>query len=137
MLFSSGIAEHCMRHEKILQFLRSAANEPEGGGLDLTLLSELLASQGLKIDSHQPPPPFIYPDTELYAQKPLLDFVGDLVGSSGITIQPDGQVLFNGTGTEVKDLLSVVAEFYLSNNSSKWKKQSMLVPHYTRYVSFF
>lgn len=132
MLFSSGIAEHCKKHETILQFLMNAANEPEGGGVDLTLLSEVMGLQALRIDSHQQVTPLIYPGSELYAQKPLLDFVGDLVGSSKITIHPDGQVLLNVTGTEVKDLLSVVAEFYLPKNPAKWKTQSMLVPHYSR-----
>uniref|UniRef100_A0A803NRA8 Uncharacterized protein n=1 Tax=Cannabis sativa TaxID=3483 RepID=A0A803NRA8_CANSA len=132
MLFSSCIAEHCRKHETILQFLMSAVNEPEGGGVDLTLLSEIMGLQALRIDSHQQVTPLIYPGSELYAQKPLLDFVGDLVGSSKITVQPDGQVLFNVTGTEVKDLLSVVAEFYLPKNPAKLKKQSMLVPHYSR-----
>ncbi|XP_062086209.1 uncharacterized protein LOC133792319 [Humulus lupulus] len=132
MPFSFGIAEHCRKHETILQFLMSAANEPDGGGVDLTLLSEVMGLQALKIDSHKQVTPLIYPGSELYAQKPLLDFVGDLVGSSKITAHPDGQVLFNVTGTEVKDLLSVVAEFYLPKNPAKWKKQSMLVPHYNR-----
>ena len=137
MLFGRGIAEHCIRRDKILQFLMSAANEPEGGGVDLALISEVMGLQALRIDSHQPPTPLIYPGTDLYAEKPLLDFVGDLVGSSRITIHPDGRVLFNGTGTEVTDLLSVVAEFYLHKNSAKWKKQSMLVPNYNRYALTF
>lgn len=132
MLFSSVIAEHCTRQEKILQFLTSGATELEGGTLDLALLSELMGLQALRIGSHQKPTPLIYPGTEPYAQKPLLDFVGDLVGSSRITVHPDGRVLFSGSGTEVQDLLSVVVEFYLQKNSANWKKQSMLVPHYSR-----
>lgn len=135
LLFSFEIAEKCMRHEKILQFLMSQASEPEKSRVDMSLLSELMGLEALKIDAHQQPPaPLIYPSTELFAQKPLLDFVGDLVDSSIITVHPDGRVLFNGTGTEMKDLLSVVAEFYLLKNSSMWKKQSLLVPHYSRYV---
>ncbi|XP_015891556.3 uncharacterized protein LOC107425994 [Ziziphus jujuba] len=127
LLFSFEIAEKCTRHEKILQFLTSQASEPEKSGMKMSLLSKLMELEALKIDAHQHPTPLIYPNTELF-----LDFVGDLVDSSRITVYPDGQVLFNGTGTEMKDLLSVVAEFYLAKNSSKWKKQSMLVPHYTR-----
>lgn len=129
LLFSFEIAEKCTRHEKILQFLTSQASEPEKSGMKMSLLSKLMELEALKIDAHQHPTPLIYPNTELF-----LDFVGDLVDSSRITVYPDGQVLFNGTGTEMKDLLSVVAEFYLAKNSSKWKKQSMLVPHYTRYL---
>ena len=115
----------------------SGASEPEGGGLDIALLSELMGLQALRMDPQQELTPLIYPNTELYAQKPLLDFVGELVGGSRITIQPDGQVLFNGTRTEVKDLLSLVAEFYLPKTSMKGEKQAMLVPHYSWYVSLF
>ncbi|KAF3436339.1 hypothetical protein FNV43_RR23431 [Rhamnella rubrinervis] len=131
LLFSFEIAEKCIRHEKILQFLRSGASE-----VDISLFTELMGLEALKVDAHQQPSTLlIYPSTELFAQKPLVNFVGDLVDSSRITVHPDGRVLFNGTGTEMKDLLSVVAEFYLAKNSSKWKKQSMLVPHFTRLES--
>lgn len=119
-----------MRHEKILQFLRSGASEAEKSGVDISLLTELMGLEALKVDAHQQPPtPLIYPSTELFAQNPLMD----LVDSSRITVHPDGGVLFNGTRTEMKDLLSVVAEIYLAKNSSKWKKQSILVPHFTWY----
>ncbi|KAL5561630.1 hypothetical protein UlMin_031377 [Ulmus minor] len=133
MLFSFGIAEHCVKQEKILHFLMSGTSELEKGGVDLASLSDLMGFQALKNDGNQQPlTPLIYPSPDLYAQKPLLDFVGDLVEGSRIMIHQDGRVLFNGTRTEMKDLLSVVAEFYLQKNSANGKKQSMLVPYYSR-----
>lgn len=62
-----------------------------------------------------------------------MDFVGDMACSSNITIHPDGRILFIGSGTEMSDLLSIVAEFYLPRNSTKWTKQSLLIPHFDRY----
>lgn len=135
ILFSFGIAEQCTKQEKILNFLRSGPSEAERSELDMSLLSDLMGLQALTTDAYQQPfaPSLFYPSGRLYAQKPLLDFVGDLARSSKVTVHPDGQVLFMGTGVEVKDLLSVVAEFYLSRNSPNWRKLSMLVPHYSRY----
>ncbi|KAE8009673.1 hypothetical protein FH972_006097 [Carpinus fangiana] len=134
ILFSFGIAEQCTKHEKILNFLKSRPSEAERSELDMSLLSDLLGLQALTTDVYQQPfaPSLIYPSCRLYAQKPLLDFVGDLARSSNVTVQPDGRVLFKGTEVEVKDLLSVVSEFNLSRNSPKWRKPSMLVPHYRR-----
>lgn len=135
ILFSFGIAEQCTKHEKILNFLKSRPSGAERSELDMSLLSDLLGLQALTTDVYQQPfaPSLIYPSCRLYAQKPLLDFVGNLARSSNVTVHTDGRVLFKGTEVEVKDLLSVVSEFYLSRNSPKWRKPSMLVPHYSRY----
>ncbi|KAJ4727531.1 ATP-dependent RNA helicase [Melia azedarach] len=137
VLFSMGIAKQCTRHEKIMQFLASRSSEAEGAALDLSLLSDLMGLQTLTFDVNQQPsaPPPIYPTNEFFNQKPLLDFVGDMVRSSKITIHPDGKVLFTGSGAEVNDFLSVVAEFYLSQNAAKWSKQSLLIPHFNRPLS--
>ncbi|PQQ16819.1 uncharacterized protein Pyn_08814 [Prunus yedoensis var. nudiflora] len=130
VLFSIGIAEHFIRREKLLQFLKSGETEAEKGGLDITVLYNLM---GLHEMSQQAfIPSLIYPSSEFNTQKPLLDFVGGLAWSSKITVQPDGRVLFTGTGTEMEHLLSVVAEFYSLRNSVCWKKQSVLVPHFNR-----
>ncbi|KAG7011207.1 hypothetical protein SDJN02_26110 [Cucurbita argyrosperma subsp. argyrosperma] len=74
----------------------------------------------------------IFPSCEFDAPEPIMDFVGELIRSSKITIHPDGQILLTETGTKIKDLLSVVAEFYLSKNSLSWSRQSILVPKYDR-----
>lgn len=44
------------------------------------------------------------------------------------------QVAFVGARTEMKDILSIIAEFYLSKNSTKWRKLSLLVPQFHRYL---
>ncbi|XP_042476679.1 uncharacterized protein LOC122058193 isoform X2 [Macadamia integrifolia] len=149
VLLSSGIAEQCRRHENILHFLMSQSSEKVRDVLDISLVSDL-GLQMLAIDTHPQPYaspddgfrlyevegddaqlPFIYPNGDS-AQKPLLDFVGDLARGSKVTVQPDGRVLLAGTVVEMKDLLSVVAEFYLSKNTTKCRRQHMLVPHFTR-----
>ncbi|KAM1395460.1 hypothetical protein ACFX15_030534 [Malus domestica] len=128
LLFSCGIAEHFIRREKMLQFLRSGESEVERGGVDITLLYDLM---GLHEMGQQPSmPSLIYPSRELNTQKPLLDFVGSPHWSSKVTVQPDGRVLFTGSEAEMKHLLSVVAEFYSLRNTVVWKKQSVLVPHF-------
>lgn len=135
VLFSFGIAEQCTKHEKILKFLTSGSSELEKSGLDLSLLSDLMDLQALVLDVHQQPcSPLIYPNGSCDAPKPLVDFVGDLASSSKITVHPDGRVLLTGSGTEMKDILSIVAEFYLSKTSTTWTKQSMLVPRFAWYV---
>lgn len=134
ILLSSGIAEQCARHEKIMRFLKSRSSEAEGGVLDLSLLSDL-GLQPLTFDSHQRPssPSLICSDSELLGQKPLMDFVGDMTRSSKITIHPDGRILFTSSGTEMNDFLSIVAEFYSSRNSTKWANKSLLIPYFDRY----
>ncbi|XP_043709150.1 uncharacterized protein LOC122658294 isoform X2 [Telopea speciosissima] len=149
VLFSFGIAEQCRRHEKILQFLMSGSSEAERDGLDVSLLSDLMGLQTVAINMHPQPyasdgfclcevgddeaqPPFFYPNGGYNVQKPLLDFVGDLARSSKVTFHPDGRVLLTGTGAEMKDLLSVVAEFYLSKSTTKCRTQPVLVPHFPR-----
>ncbi|XVF21822.1 hypothetical protein REPUB_Repub12eG0123000 [Reevesia pubescens] len=131
-LFSFGIAEKCMRHEKMLKFLMSESDEVEKGELDLSLLSDLMGLQPLMFGVHQQPysSSLIYPSSKIDAQKPLLDFVGEMVRDSKIKFNPDGRVVLTGSGTEMKDILSIVAEFYLSSNSTKWRNQLALVPHF-------
>lgn len=130
VLFSLGIAEHFTRHEKMVQFLMSGESEAERGGLDVTLLYDLM---GLNEMRQQPViPSLIYPSSE-FNTKPLVDFVGSLACSSKIKVQPDGRVLFTGTRTEMKHLLSVLAEFYSLKNSVSWEKHSVLVPYFDRF----
>eukprot|EP00258_Populus_trichocarpa_P024266 XP_024440285.1 uncharacterized protein LOC7466273 isoform X2 [Populus trichocarpa] len=134
VLFSFGIVEKCTRQEKILQFLMSESNKLERDGFDLSLLSELMGLQTVMFDAQQlSHSPLIYPSGQLDAPKSLVDFVADMVCSSKLTVLPDGRVLLTGSGTEMKDVLSTVAEFYLSKNSTMWKKQSMLIPKLTRF----
>lgn len=136
ILFSFGIAEQCTKHEKILKFLKSRPSEVDRIELDMSLLSDLMGLQAFTTDVYQHPfaASLMYPSGNLYSQQPLRDIVEDLACSSKFTVHPDGRVVFRkGSGMEMKDLISMVAEFYLSRNSLKWRKLSMLVPHYTRY----
>lgn len=140
VLFSSGIAEKCARHGKIVRFLTSGLSEGEKGGLDLSSLSNLMelhpSLQPLLLDVHHPElaSSLIYPSVRVVNDKLLLDFIGDMVCKSKLNVSPDGRVLVTGSGTEMKDIFSIVAEFYLSKNSSMLSKQRMLVPYFDRYL---
>ncbi|KAJ4955483.1 hypothetical protein NE237_012266 [Protea cynaroides] len=149
VLFSFGFAEQCRRNEKILQLLVSGSSETVRSRLDFSLVSDL-GLQMLAISMHPQPyasfddkfcfyeaeddetqPLFFYPNEDL-VQKPFLDFVGDLADGLKVSAQPDGGVLLTGTGVEMKDLLSVVTEFYLSKSTTTCRRQQLLVPHFTR-----
>ncbi|KAL9397472.1 hypothetical protein Peur_011725 [Populus x canadensis] len=133
VLFIFGIVEKCTRHEKILQFLMSKSNKLERDGLDLSFLSELTGLQAVMFDAHQQShSPLIYPSDQFDSLKSLVDFLGDMAHSSKLIVLPDDRVSLTGSGTEMKDILSTVAEFYLSRNTTTWRKQSMLVPHLSR-----
>ncbi|KAL8213983.1 hypothetical protein R6Q57_003432 [Mikania cordata] len=113
------------------KFPISGLVEVEKDGLDLTEL------QAMPTDHKPYFPDIVHMDSQLIfqnqgfdSQKPLIDFVGDLVQCSEITIQEDGQVSLSGTRTEMKDILSLLAEFYLSKNSTNWRNS--LVPHFNR-----
>ncbi|KAE8693767.1 DNA-directed RNA polymerase III subunit RPC8-like [Hibiscus syriacus] len=128
-LFSSGIAEKCALHEKFLKFLMSGLKDVDRGELDLSLLSDLI--QPLMFGVHQQPyASLIYPNSNFDAQKPLPGFVGEMDCDSKLAVNSDGQLVFGNSGTEIKDILSVVAEFHLSSNSTKWRMQSGLVPYF-------
>lgn len=133
--FSFRIAEKCTRHEKILKFLMSGSNELENGELDLSLLSDLMGLQPLMFGVHQQlyASSLIYPSSKIDYQVPLPDFLGEMMHYSKITVNPDGQVVLTATGTEMKGILSIVAEFYLSSNSTKSRSQFSLVPYFDRY----
>ncbi|KAJ7008457.1 hypothetical protein NC653_007201 [Populus alba x Populus x berolinensis] len=133
VLFIIGIVEKCTRHEKVLQFLMSKSNKLERDGLDLSFLSELTGLQAVMFDAHQQShSPLIYPSDQFDSLKSLVDFLGDMAHSSKLIVLPNGRVSLTGSGTEMKDILSTIAEFYLSRNSTTWRKQSMLVPHVSR-----
>ncbi|XP_058197971.1 uncharacterized protein LOC131313602 [Rhododendron vialii] len=143
ILFSFGIVEICTRYEKILQFLMSGSNEVQGGGLDFSMLSDLIGLQALTNSNiHQNAftpdfgagfqPSLLYSSSQFYAQRAFLDLVGDLARRSDFKFDPDGRVSFTGSSTELKHILSVVAEYHSSKNSTQWRKQSFLIPHFDR-----
>lgn len=126
-LFTFPTSEKPARHEEVLHFNASGSNNPEKALEDMPLLPNSMDLRE-KVTSS-----LIYPYGNLYSRLPLVDFIGDLARDSKITIHPDGQVEFTGSMTEINDLLSTVAEFYLSRNSAIWRMQSLLVLHFNRY----
>nr|XP_043609285.1 uncharacterized protein LOC122581183 [Erigeron canadensis] len=120
------------------QFPVSGLIEVERDGRDLLSLSDLTGLQTVTTD-YKPYIPdmglaesqLVFPNLEIDSPKPLMDFVGDLVRHSEITFHEDGQISLTGTRTQMKDILSVLAEFYLSKNSTNWRKQSV-VPQFNR-----
>uniref|UniRef100_A0A7N0TAE7 Uncharacterized protein n=1 Tax=Kalanchoe fedtschenkoi TaxID=63787 RepID=A0A7N0TAE7_KALFE len=149
ILLGYRVAEKCTRREEVMQFLTSRSNEVEENMLNPSLLSDLMGLQPPTSNMQQSPTaPFdylssqndtdadtwsslVYPTGFLHTEKPLLDFMGDLARDSKLIFGLDGQVLFNGTGSEMKDLLLFVAEFYLSKNPTSLRKQSV-VPYFHR-----
>lgn len=128
--FGFGIIERCSEHDKILQCIMSESAEAGIGGVHISLLSDLMGLQLPGIDEPQKPLTPLIPKSKFFIPKLLLDIFQDSAFSSKITVHPDGQVTFMGTAIEMKDLLSVVADSYLLR---KGEKQSMLVPHFSRY----
>lgn len=133
LIFGSSSEEEFKKYEKVSEFLVPCPSEDNKCALNLP---DLRGLQELKTQRCRGPlaTSHIFPSCEFDAQEPVMDFVGELIRSSKITIHPDGQIFFTETGTKIKDLLSVVAEFYLSKNSLSWSKQSILVPNYARYI---
>lgn len=150
VLFSTGIAKQCIRRWEVLKVLTSGSNEVQRGGQVLPKLSELIRFQemrsdimpqepygpeyGLRFHDAESRPTLFYRNSNFYSQKPLMDFMGDLVHRSQVMVHPDGHVLLTGSGTEMKDILSIITEFYLSENSTKWRKKSVVVPYFDRYI---
>ncbi|CAN1352751.1 hypothetical protein LINPERPRIM_LOCUS42926 [Linum perenne] len=127
VLSGFGMSEQCTRHDRMMQFHKSPRNELEAGGLDLSKVSELSDLQSLQLSL----------DLNTFTKgifdsvNPLVDFLGDMVRSSKITIHPDGRVLLTGSKTEIKDIIPTVAEFYRANSSTSWRKHSSLIPQFS------
>lgn len=73
-----------------------------------------------------------YPYDKFNIKKPLLYFLQDSALTSKVTVHLDGQTTFMDAEIQMKDLLSVVAESYLSKSLHEGEKHSMLVPHFSR-----
>ncbi|XP_059295714.1 uncharacterized protein LOC132049071 [Lycium ferocissimum] len=147
VLFSFGIAEQCTRQEKILKYLRSRSNDVERGGIDMSILLDLMGPLAHAIDMHQQqfasyidqqshddaksPPSLVYPSAALHLWEPSLNLIGL---NSGNMIHSDGRLLVSGASArvEMKDILSIISEFYFSKDSIKCTKHAMLVPYFDR-----
>ncbi|CAN0892634.1 hypothetical protein LINGRAHAP2_LOCUS17666 [Linum grandiflorum] len=122
VISSSGMSE---------RFPKSRLNELEAGGLDLSEVSELMDRQSLQLSIDLGAcTPHINTKGNFDFVNPLVDFLGDMARSSKITIQPDGRVLLTGSGAEIKNLIPIVAEFYLDRSSTSGRKQSALIPQF-------
>lgn len=140
VLLSFGIAEQCARREKILKFLFSESNEEDD--VDTSLLSNLMGLKTVAIDTcdifslyevglHDSGH-ILHSARKFYIQNPLLEFIADSSNSTNIMVHPDGRMLLSGGESEIKDLLSVAAEFNMLKSFTTSNKQSMVVPYFTR-----
>ncbi|KAK9086657.1 hypothetical protein Syun_029051 [Stephania yunnanensis] len=144
MLLSFGIAEHCVKREKVLNFLMYGASE-SSEELDVTMLGKMMGLYSLncnvpqqsldpfddesclyEVDGVRFQPSILYPKAELNLHGSQFDYACDSIRSMPLC---DGQVFFSGNRVEMKDLLSVAAEFQLSSRS---RCKSMVVPYFTR-----
>ncbi|KAF9618354.1 hypothetical protein IFM89_000989 [Coptis chinensis] len=146
VLFSFGIAEQCTRQQNILKFLMSGSSEAGREGIDFSLLSNLMGLDTCRnyknlqktslegclyeIEREKYQHSLLFPRTKLYSQTPVQEFIGNLT-SFKTTAQQDGRVLFSVT-EQIKDLHSVVEEFYPSKSSARLSNQSILVPYLKR-----
>ncbi|XP_020253667.1 uncharacterized protein LOC109830715 isoform X2 [Asparagus officinalis] len=150
VLFSFGVAEQCTRHEKILKFLTSNSNITDGNDLNISLISDLMGFQAVAVDicpqSHisedeefcpyeigtEVSQKIIHPQKQIYTPRSFLDFVGNLSHTPSITVHPNGHVMFSGNAAEMKDVLSIVAEFNIPKCLSAGDRRAMVVPYFTR-----
>ncbi|XP_009599208.1 uncharacterized protein [Nicotiana tomentosiformis] len=159
VLFSFGIAEQCTRQEKIWKYLMAGSNDVESGGIDTSMLFDLVGPLAHAVDMHrqqfasyleQQPhdamsqPSLVYPSCSLHLWEPPLNAVSDL--GLGKTLHSNSPLLVNGASArvEMKDILAIISEFYLSKDSlkctkqalskdsMKCTKQAMLVPYFDR-----
>ncbi|XP_076917816.1 uncharacterized protein LOC143578016 [Bidens hawaiensis] len=131
--------QDCCPNSTLLSFKfpQSGLTEVGTDGPDLFSLSGLTGLQPVTtgynpsvLDMGQMNSQLIYQDSDFDSRERLIDFVGDLVRRSEITVHEDGRVSLMGMRTEMKDILSVLAEFYLSKSSTTWRKS--LVPQFNR-----
>ncbi|TMW92700.1 hypothetical protein EJD97_012668 [Solanum chilense] len=146
VLLSFGIAEQCKRQENILKYLRSGSNDVESGEIDIAVLFDLMGPLVHAINMHQQQfpsyleqqshdamsqPSLVYPSAALHLWEPSSNLVGL---DSGKMIHSDGRLLVSGVSAsiEMKDILSIISEFYFSKDSMKCTKHAMVVPYFDR-----
>ncbi|XP_010522690.1 PREDICTED: uncharacterized protein LOC104801216 isoform X2 [Tarenaya hassleriana] len=129
--FSLRISEQCARQEQVTKFLMLRSDELKEGGFDMSLLSDFIDPHALKSGSHLPEEYSVLYLNQKHG-KPLLDLVEKIVRNPEVTVHPDGQVLVSGSREDLKDVLSIAAEFYLSRNYARGRTLSPLVPQFPR-----
>lgn len=129
-----GIAGHCARQEEILQFLRAPPNEVGGvldSSMDLTGLQNPFTpeySYGSRDGGNLPS--LFYPSREFYSQRFLEDLAGNLALGSEILCHPEGQIPLSGVSPDLKDILSIVAGYYLSKNGATKGRKESVIPYF-------
>ncbi|WOG87325.1 hypothetical protein DCAR_0206549 [Daucus carota subsp. sativus] len=146
ILFSYGIARECRNQEEILAFLSSGSSEVEGG-LKLSVLNDLMGLQAIPTEmpqvlyspdygfcsqSAESQHTFLPPSSDFYSEKPLANLDGDVNHESEGMVYLDNQAALSSAQNDMKDRLYIIAEYYLSKHSTKWRKQSVLVPQFDR-----
>ncbi|XP_056842300.1 uncharacterized protein LOC130495147 [Raphanus sativus] len=96
---------HETRQEEVVEFLLSTTeDELKERGAKMSLLSNLNQEQ----------------------MKPLLDV---MIHNQEFSINPDAQILFSSSRSELNDMVSIAAKL---NKSDRWRKLSLLVPQSQR-----
>ncbi|CAK8543401.1 unnamed protein product [Lathyrus sativus] len=137
VLLGFGIVEQCTKQDTVSNLLKSGTAESRTDGANISLLLDLMKLQLSAINEPQQPfssdsSSLLYLNDKFNIKKPLLYFLQDSALTSKVTVHLDGQITFMGAEIQMKDLLSVVAESYLSKSLHKGEKHSMLVPHFSR-----
>ncbi|KAL0916390.1 hypothetical protein M5K25_013897 [Dendrobium thyrsiflorum] len=140
VLLSFGIAEQCARREKILKFLLSGPGEEDD--IDTSLLSNLMGLRTGAIENYDifslygvgahDLDHILHSERHFHIPKPLLEFIAGSSDDTNITVHPNGHMLLSGGVSEIRDLLSVTAEFNMLKSFTTSNKQSMVVPYFTR-----
>jgi hypothetical protein len=113
--------------------------------LDASILAELTGHQNLPINMGSQPyilddklsiyefaleePQQFLPENQLIIPDPLLEFAQS--HGSALAIDENGRIIFNGSGDEMRDLLSVFLEFNVPKRESSCKA-AYLVPYFDR-----
>ncbi|GAB4829774.1 hypothetical protein Ancab_019429 [Ancistrocladus abbreviatus] len=141
VLLGSGIAKKLAEREMLLQFLVSGSSGIDKDRLDVLLLFDLMRLEAAKLHSQlQCAADFgsdnyaglrhsvFFPSGNSHFLEPRHNFVHDFLLHSAVSINPDGQIVIRDATVEMRDLVSVLAEFYLAREST-WK-QKLIVPHF-------
>ncbi|PIM98265.1 hypothetical protein CDL12_29252 [Handroanthus impetiginosus] len=140
LLFCFGIAEQCTRQE-ILKLIASGSIEVKDGLLDLSMLYDLLGphqlpqqlfASGMCCNDAKSQQSLVYPAREFYFNEAVLDLNGERSSCPENIFHPNGQLRYNFAATDMNDVLSFISDLYLSKNTTKSSKLTMLVPYFER-----
>ncbi|XP_031495595.1 uncharacterized protein LOC116261115 [Nymphaea colorata] len=147
LLLNIGITKQSIRHENSLQFVMPS-DEADESCLH-SLFSKPTDVHQFAVSMYQPQVTFpenvasykfevseiqsslIYSMGMPYSQKPCMISLRETDGGTLVSVHQDGQILFTETTDQMKDMLSLISEFYHPKNASYHKSQ-LLVPHFAR-----